>query len=308
MSRLRRLASRLLAERMDPDEIHAFDEDLVHLLAPLVGAMERYFRAEVHGLENIPRGPALIVGNHNAGITFLEPFVFGKKYLEHTGRLDIHSLGHDALWRIPALNNALQMVGAVRASHDNAHRVFQQGRKVAVWPGGAYEAFRPWPERHRVDFGGHRGFVRLAFRHGVDIVPLLCLGGHDAFLVLRRGERLARAIGAPRWLRTRSWPVFLAPPWGLMVGPMFHLPLPAKVVVEAGPPIDLSQYRPEDADDPERVQEVYTRTVDTLQQMMDRRVAELRRQRRALVDLWRERLADRVAPALPSADGPSSRG
>ena len=193
MSRSLRVLRKILGPPLDPDQLRDPDEDLLELAMPLLGLLERYFRAEIHGVDNIPQGPALIVGNHNAGITFMEPFLFGKRYHQQRGgQMDIHGLGHDALWKIPGLNNLLMMLGGVRASHDNAARIFADGRKVAVWPGGNYESFRPWSQRHRVDLGGHKGFVRLAFRHGVDIVPLMSLGGHEAFFVLRRGQRLAR--------------------------------------------------------------------------------------------------------------------
>ncbi len=277
MPRLRKLVRKLAGPPLDPDALRDMDDDLLDLVLPGLKILERYFRAEVRGVEHVPEGKALIVGNHNAGITFMEPFFFGKSYYEQRGRsTDIHSLGHDALWKLPGLNNLLAMLGAVRASHENAQRIFAAGRKVAVWPGGNWESFRPWSERHRVDFGGHKGFVRLAFRHGVDIVPLMCLGGHEAFYVLRRGARISKLLGAKRWLRSESWPIFIGLPWGIGFGPIFHLPLPTKVYVEVGPPIDLSAYGPEDAEDEEKVSEVYWQVVGTLQGMMDR---ELQRRR-----------------------------
>jgi 1-acyl-sn-glycerol-3-phosphate acyltransferase len=274
------IAGRLTSRRPDPDLLHNPDPELVEAVLPLVGLLERYFRAEVRGLERMPEGPALLVGNHNAGITFLEPFIFGKHYRERFGRVDIHALAHDALWKIPVLDGFIAGVGAVRASHATAAAAFEAGHKVAVWPGGNHEAFRPWKERHRVDFGGHKGFVRLALRHGVDIVPLLCLGGHEAFFVLRRGERIARLLGAKRWLRSEAWPIFLGLPWGIGFGPLFHLPLPTKVIVEVGEPIEISAASPGLADDEAHVDAIYAQVQATLQDMMDRCVAELARRRR----------------------------
>ena len=57
------------------DEIHAADQDLIHTLVPWFDrACRAYFRLEVEGVERVPDGPALVVGNHNSGITFLESF------------------------------------------------------------------------------------------------------------------------------------------------------------------------------------------------------------------------------------------
>jgi 1-acyl-sn-glycerol-3-phosphate acyltransferase len=273
----RRLLEELFGHPLDPDELRDLDPDLARVLMPTLDLLRRYLRAEVRGLEKLPEGPALLVGNHNGGITFLEPLLLGKAWYDKTGgRMDIHALGHETLFKIPGLGNFIALLGTVSASHENAAQVFASGQKVWVFPGGNYEAFRPWTERHRVDFGGHSGFVKLALHQGVPIVPVLSFGGHEAFFVLTRGESLARLAGTDRLLRSRAFPIFLGLPWGIGVGPIFHLPLPVRCVVEVGEPIVLSEFSPDDADDDEIVRVLYTRVQNTLQRMMDEVVAERR--------------------------------
>lgn len=257
---------------MDPDQLRDLDPELLRLARVVTTFMKLYFRGEVTGLEHIPPGPALLVGNHNGGITFMEPFLLGREWhLKHQGADDFYYLGHDTLFRIPALGNLIMKLGAVRASHENAARVFARGRKVAVWPGGNLESFRPWKDRYKVDFHGHKGFVRLALKHRVPIVPMLAFGGHDTFFILRQGKRLARWTGARRLLRSESFPIFLGLPWGVGVGPLFHLPLPARLSMDVGEPISVEGFA---EDDPEAVQALYDQVVSTLQSMMDKRVAE----------------------------------
>ncbi len=269
----KKVAKKVFGPPMDPDQVHPIDPDALSLVLPLIDLLERYFRAEVRGVEHIPVGKALIVGNHNAGMTFLEPFLFGAAWYRQRGELDAHGLGHDAIVGMPVVGNLLMMLGAVRASHANADTVFAMGRKVVVFPGGNYESFRPWTQRHRVDFGGHKGFVRLALRHGVPIVPLLSLGGHSTLFIVFRGERLARWTGLKRFFRSDALPLIIALPYGVFLGPNFHLPLPVKCTVVAGEPISLAGTRPEDAKDPQVVDRVYQQVVGQLQEMMD---AELR--------------------------------
>ena len=68
-------------------------------------------------------------------------------------------------------------------------------------------------------------------------------------------------------------PISIAPPWGLNVGDMLgHLPLPAKITVEALPPIDL---RREFGDDPD-LDEVYDHLVRQMQETLDALAAERR--------------------------------
>ena len=242
-----------------------------------VALLERYFRASVRGLENMPAGRALLVGNHNAGITFLEPFILGRSWYNQThGEDPIYFLAHDAIVAMPVLGNLLRGLGVLRASQESALAAFAAGHKVMVFPGGNFEAFRPFSQRFSVDFGGKTGFVRLALRAGVNIVPVLSVGGHETLFVLWRGEKLAKLTRIDKYLRSESFPLFLGLPWGLALGPVFHLPLPAKVVVEVGQPIDLGKYHPSDADDPELVATLARKVQFRLQEMMDRHAGERR--------------------------------
>jgi 1-acyl-sn-glycerol-3-phosphate acyltransferase len=256
------------------EELPLIDTALIDKFVPLGHAIRRYLRGRVLGVEHIPDGAALLVGNHNAGITFLEPVLLGIAWHELKGGEDgFYYLAHDSLMAIPGLGPLLAKGGAVRANHRNADAVFAAGRKVAVWPWGNYEAFRPWRQRHRVDFGGHAGFVRLALRNRVPIVPVMSLGGHEAYFVLTRGERIAELTGIKKRFRSESFPVFLGLPWGIGVGPLFHLPLPVRTLVEVGPPIPVHEHPPEAADDPDTVRALAKLVQDTLQAMMDRQLA-----------------------------------
>ena len=258
----------------DPDSVDNHDQRIAAVAIPAMEIIKRYFRAEVHGLENIPSGKAILVGNHNAGITFLEPILLGQAWHKKNGGPDdLRFLVHDAMVAMPVLGNLLMKCGAVRASRKVVGCAFEAGRKIMVFPGGNYEAYRPWTDRHRIVFGGHKGFVKMALRYGTPLVPVLNLGGHNTFFVLWRGERIARLTGAKKYLRSESFPLFLGLPWGLGVGPNFHFPLPAKMDIEVGQPIPVDGYSPEVAEDEEVVDMFYRRVVDTLQDMMDRRVA-----------------------------------
>lgn len=256
---------------LDADSTDNFDYRLVRLALPAVHAIARiYFRAETHGLERVPDGPAMIVGNHNAGITFLEPFMMGDAWYRLHGDNDpLYFLAHDAMVRIPLLRNVLLKFGCVRASMDNSKKIFAEGRKLVVFPGGNYEAFRKFSERYTVDFGGHRGFARLAVEADVPIVPMLSIGGHETFFVLKRGERLAKLTRADKVLRSRSFPIAIALPWGVMLGPFFHFPLPAKCTVDFGEPFRPSDVTRKKAGKNKRVDGVYGETVRRLQAMMD---------------------------------------
>ena len=73
--------------------------------------------------------------------------------------------------------------------------------------------------------------------------------------------------------RLNVLPVSLALPWGLNVGDMLgHVPLPAKITIEALPPIDLrAQFGPDP--DPE---EIYDHITRLMQDTLDALAAERR--------------------------------
>jgi 1-acyl-sn-glycerol-3-phosphate acyltransferase len=136
----------------------------------------------------------------------------------------------------------LRKYGTVAANPWNAEEALKAGAALLVYPGGDNEVHRPSWESAPVDFDGRHGFVRLAQRHGVPIVPVVSIGGQETALFLSRGERLARLLGLDRMFRLKVLPISLALPWGLNVGDMLgHLPLPAKITIQVLPPLDVSE-------------------------------------------------------------------
>jgi 1-acyl-sn-glycerol-3-phosphate acyltransferase len=274
---LRRLR-RALASGVDPDDVEGMDAALLARLAPALDALARvYFRMEIEGLAGVPGGAALLVGNHNAGISFVEPFGFGARWYRERGARDpLLWLVHDAMLALPGLRTLLVRAGCVRASHVNAEAALTRGHKVVVFPGGNVEAFRPYRERYQIKFAGHKGFARLALRTGVPVVPFVVVGGHESFYVLHDGQTLARKLRLKKLLRSETCAVFLGLPWGLGVGPIFHLPLPTKSQVRFLEPIRPERHGPEAAEDPAAVDALYEAVTGRMQAAM----AELGARRR----------------------------
>lgn len=220
------------------------DPEYIRRTLPLMQAVvSAYFRPEVRGLENIPEsGPVLLVGNHSGGMLIADTFVFTSEFYARFGpeRL-FYQLAHDVVVRVPYLGG-LRRYGTVPASHENAEAAFARGAAVLVYPGGDYETFRPSWESAEVDFGNRQGFLRLALRANVPIVPVVSLGGQETALFLTRGERMARMLRLDRTLRSRVLPVSFGPPFGLTIFDLpARLPLPAKISVSVLPPLDVRE-------------------------------------------------------------------
>jgi 1-acyl-sn-glycerol-3-phosphate acyltransferase len=222
------------------DDLDAWDPEYIRRTLPILGRLFRtYFRGEVHGLDRIPEGPALLVGNHSGGTMIADTFVFATCFYERFGpERRFHQLAHDLAARLPGLG--IRPWGTVRASHENAKRAFALGAPVLVYPGGDWETFRPSWQTDRIDFADRKGFIHLACEENVPIVPVVSIGGQETALFLTRGERAARLTGLDRAARIKVLPVSLGPPFGLSVLDMPpRLPLPAKIEIEVLEPIEL---------------------------------------------------------------------
>jgi 1-acyl-sn-glycerol-3-phosphate acyltransferase len=233
-----------------------------------------WFRGEVRGLGNIPEsGPVLLVGNHSGGNLTPDTTVFQLAFCAYFGvERAFYQLAHNLVLSMPYLG-FLRKYGTVAASSENARKALEAGAALLVYPGGDYEVHRPSWERNRVDFGGRKGFIRLALEHDVPIVPVVSVGGQETALFLTRGERIAKVLGLDRAFRLKVLPISLALPWGLNVGDMLgHIPLPAKITVEALPPIFLREEFGEDPD----VEEIYDHVMRVMQDTLDAMAAERR--------------------------------
>jgi 1-acyl-sn-glycerol-3-phosphate acyltransferase len=181
---------------------------------------------------------------------------------------------YDVLFSIPGAGDLARRIGAVPASRANATRILDAGLPLIVYPGGDVAAMRPWTQRNRVDLEGRTGFVKLALRHGVPVVPFVGHGSHDVVIVLAAQQRMAQHLGLDRF-RVNSFPLMLGAPFGVSPPLVPTLPLPAKVTVRVGEPIDWSHYGPDAADDPDIVRHCYAEVLGEMQADLDDLAAEI---------------------------------
>ncbi|HEV2770033.1 MAG TPA: lysophospholipid acyltransferase family protein [Solirubrobacteraceae bacterium] len=251
------------------------DPDYIREHLPILWLLSTlWFRGEVRGLGNVPEeGAVLLVGNHSGGNLTPDTTVFTLAFSTYFGvERRFHQLAHNLVLAMPGLA-FLRRFGTVAASQANAERALEAGAAVLVYPGGDWEVHRPSWQRHRVDFAGRKGWVRLALEHDVPIVPVVSVGGQETSLFLSRGELLARALLLDRILRLKVLPISVGLPWIVNVGDFLgHLPLPAKITVEALPPIHL---REEFGGEPD-LDEVYAYVTRLMQETLDALAAERR--------------------------------
>jgi len=270
-----RLGNRVAENVAAASDLDGRDPAFIKAIMPRLDAALRWFDPEVTGFENLPEnGPMLIVGNHSGGVFMPDYWAFLREWVRQRGAESaLHSLGFDLIFSTPGTGQFSRRMGCVPAGHDNAEALLSRGDAVLVYPGGDEDDYRPWTERHRIDLRHHEGFVRLALRTQVPVIPLVSHGSHDSLIVVFRGDELAHTLGLDR-LRIHVLPIVFGP-FGLAPLPAAGPPFPAKVISRICEPFDWSHYGPEAADDPEIVHRCYEEMQARMQENLDELVALL---------------------------------
>jgi len=224
----------------EPD-LDARDPEMIRSVLPMFWMIATmYFRAEVRGLERVPEGPVLLVANHSGGTMSPDSIVTILSWNGYFAERPLYLLAHNMVTGVPLLGALAKKFGVLTAGLESATLAFARGASVLVYPGGDREVYRPWSKRHRIDFDGRKGFLKLAHRENVPIVPVVADGGHETIMVLSDGRKLAKLLRFDRIARVKVLPVSLALPFGLSIGGFPpHVPLPTKLRVEYLDPIDL---------------------------------------------------------------------
>src|SRR5690348_14430850 len=199
-----------------------------------------WLRMEVEGWDRLPDPPALLVGI-NSGAPFVwDAWTVGVQWWRRFGEdRPLHGTAHDALMAMPLLGAYFRRMGVLPAAPDSIASALAAGRDVALWPGGERDSLRPWTQRDEAVLAGRMGFVKLAIRSGVPIVPISTVGGPDSMPVLATGTRLAKAFRLDQVARLKMFPIALQAPWGISPALLPEVPFPTKIRTAFQPAVEL---------------------------------------------------------------------
>src|SRR5947209_5882452 len=240
---------------------------------PLV---DYWFRMEIEGWERLPEPPALLIGIHSGAPFVWDAWTVGAQWWRHFGdQRPLHGTAHDALMATPVIGTYFRKMGVLPAAADSMTSALAAGHDVALWPGGERDSLRPWTKRDEAILAERLGFVRLAIRTGVPIVPISTVGGPDSMPVLATGRRLAKLLQLDKLARIKMFPIAIQAPWGLSPALLPEIPLPTKIRTAFQEPILLDNDA-ERAEDEAYVRDAYREVHGAIQRGMD----ELARRRR----------------------------
>ncbi|AKF84323.1 acyltransferase [Myxococcus fulvus 124B02] len=224
--------------------------------------LQRYHRYEVVNLEPLLQpGAKLIVGYHGRPLA-LDLCMLTVTLHERLGYLP-HGVAHGAFDRIPGMRAVVDGLGFVTGDDARLAQAVARGEHVLLQPGGTREGCRSFRHRYRVSWGERLGYLRLAVRYRLPIVPVGGSGMDDAYLGLNDGHALGRRVGMPArlplWLgvgATGVWPL--------------SLPFPVKMTQWVGEPLTRHLAPGFDASDRASMLEAHGEVAGAVQALLDR--------------------------------------
>jgi 1-acyl-sn-glycerol-3-phosphate acyltransferase len=189
----------------------------------------KWFRAEWEGLEKIPTdGGALLVANHAGAIPSDAPVIMHG--IEKELQRPVYGLADYFFRTVPVVGTLWARSGGVSARPANAYRLLKEQKQLAlVFPEGTKGPSKSFTDRYQLRRFGRGGFVEIAMRAGVPVIPIAVVGSEEAMPVLFRLPTLAKALGVPYFPITANL---------LAMGPLgMVMPFPAKMKLKVLDPV-----------------------------------------------------------------------
>jgi 1-acyl-sn-glycerol-3-phosphate acyltransferase len=196
---------------------------LKYIGPPVYWIYKKYFRTEVHDIENIPdKGAVMLVANHSGQVAIDGMIVGAATLFDKDPPRMIRSMVEYWVPTIPFFSWVLARSGQVVGTRENARILLERGGCLTVFPEGVRGISKTYDRAYElVDFG--LGFMRLALENNTPIVPIGVVGGEEQIPSVYNLKPLANMLGMP---------AFPLAPTGV-------LPLPVKYRLYFGEPMQF---------------------------------------------------------------------
>ncbi len=270
------------SELLDGWSLDVRDPSVLARMMPLMRWFyDYYYRVRTGGWEHIPAGePVMFVGSHNGGLPAPDMHMLLYDWCDRFGtEKPLYGLMSPKIWDVmPPIARVAAEMGAVQAHPKMALAALNRQASIVIYPGCVQDVFRPYHQRHRIYFHNRKGFIKLAIKKGVPIVPMISYGAHSTFVVLADIYPQMKSLhewGMP-WIfgvDPEAFPIYLGFPWGLAFGPLPHIPPPLQIHTRICPPIRFERTGAAALKDSSYVDACFRQVKSQMQRSLDELVA-----------------------------------
>jgi 1-acyl-sn-glycerol-3-phosphate acyltransferase len=231
---------------------YGFDIDFaVSAVAPLLWLYKKYFRVQLHGVDEVPAdGRMVLVSNHSGQLPFDAGMIEVALLLDRDPPRVVRALVERWVPTLPFVSTYMARCGQIVGTPDNCRRLLAADEAILVFPEGVRGLNKPFRERYRLKKFGP-GFMRLALETNAPIVPVAVIGAEEQAPALLDLKPLAKLFAFP------SFPI---------TPTILPFPLPTRYHLHFGAPMRFTG-RPDEED-----------------AELERKVSEVQRAVQALVD------------------------
>jgi 1-acyl-sn-glycerol-3-phosphate acyltransferase len=214
-----------------------------------------YFRTEIFGRENVPKGRVLLVANHSGQIPIDGALIGAAMFMDVEPPRFLRAMVDKWTQTLPFISLLFSRVGQVVGVPENAKRLLESEEAVLVFPEGARGISKPFEKRYQLaDFG--LGFMRLAMETNTPILPVAIVGGEEQYVSLGNFDALSKLLRMPN-----------LPILPQLLLPFGALPLPTRYRMYFGEPL---RFEGDPDDDDGVIEEKVFAVKATIQSMLNR--------------------------------------
>ncbi len=201
-------------------------ENCLNFIYPLY---DKYFRVNIHGLENIPTQRNFIaVANHSGQIPIDGALIISGLIMKLKDPILLRGMGERFMFQLPFLAKLVSETGTILGDRKNCRYLLERNHSILVFPEGVKGITKSTDEFYQLQKFTN-GFYRLALEQDVPVLPITVIGAEEFYPYVYHSDKLAELLNVPGFPIT---PLF---PWFGLLG---LLPAPSPVDIYIGKPIN----------------------------------------------------------------------
>uniref|UniRef100_A0A8C5RGF3 Phospholipid/glycerol acyltransferase domain-containing protein n=1 Tax=Laticauda laticaudata TaxID=8630 RepID=A0A8C5RGF3_LATLA len=185
------------------EDLNDFPNSVRQLLATAWYVHARIWNGyQVHGLEKLPDGPALIIHYHGAtflDILYLSVIIFIRK------KKLLHIVADHFIFSIPGMKLVSDILQFMPGSQEECRKVLEDGELLIISPGGVREALFS-DENYTIIWRNRKGFAQVAIDAKVPIIPTFTQNIRENIRIIGGQIKLLRPIY--EYLRLPIFPLY----------------------------------------------------------------------------------------------------